>query len=174
MMRQWQRRHQQDQQDQNRSGKDLPLCGLWAGAASRPDYCMGRFLVNKIQGFRHRKMSRLYGRCPPARRQRLVARPRPALHHGVQLPGFVDQSPHVDTALAPAAAFKRRDVIFSADFTNAQRDKPCTFSDHFRCAHFVFVICNAGSWVGLLTMTSAFGTWAVIRRRAAARCILTE
>ena len=44
--------------------------------------------------------------------------------------------------------FKRRDVIFSANFTNAQRDQPCTFSDHFRCAHFVFVILQRYRIVG--------------------------
>ena len=94
--------HRQDQQDQNRSGKGsaiVSISGLRASAASQPLISRRSvFLVNKIQGFRHRKMWWVghQGAVQQPDASVSVARPRPALPPPRRTvdPGFVDQSPH--------------------------------------------------------------------------------
>ncbi len=106
------------------------VCGQ---AQHRGQITHGSVLVNKIQGFRHRKMSRLYRALPPARRQRFSCQTQASTSATGRTvdPGFVDQSPHVDTALAQRRRFKRRDVIFSANFTNAHATSPAPLATTF-------------------------------------------
>ncbi len=106
------------------------VCGQ---AQHRGQITHGRFLVNKIQGFRHRKMSRLYRRCPPARRQRFSCQTQASTSPPRRTvdPGFVDRSPHVDTATRQRRRFKRRDVIFSANFTMRSATSPAPLATTF-------------------------------------------
>ncbi len=133
-------------------GKDLPLCRfqVCGQAQHRGQLLMGRFLVNKIQGFRHRKMIGCTGRCPPARRQRFSCQTQPALPppRRTVAPGFVDQSPQSIQRSRQRRRFKRRDVIFSAISRMRSATSPAplatTFGASF-CFRHTATLPNSGS-----------------------------
>ncbi len=132
--------------------KDLPLCRFQVcrQAQHRGQILMGRFLVNKIQGFRHRKMSGCTGRCPPARRQRFSCQTQaalPPLRRTVD-PGFVDRSPHAIQRSRQRRRFKRRDVIFSAISRMRSATSPAPLATTFGalfCFRHTATLPNSGS-----------------------------